>query len=138
MKTRIGGRQRGTPNKRSLQAKERLEELKFDPLTELVGIARGEIKFDTVLNVPDGNGGFIQIVEELPAPTEIRVRCTIELMGYTYPKRKAIEFPDIDKDLIPLYDLGSLTPKKLKALRDTLKEAQEAARALPAPESSAN
>lgn len=138
MKLRIGGRQRGTPNKRSIQAKEKLEALGFDPLTELVAIARGEIKFETILNVPDGKGGFIQIVEDLPAPTDIRVRCTIELMGYSYPKRKAIEFPDIDKDLIPLYDLGSLTPRKLKVLRDTLKEAQEAARALPAPKPAAS
>tara|TARA_Y100000310_G_C20342752_1_gene650586 strand:- start:36 stop:401 length:366 start_codon:yes stop_codon:yes gene_type:complete len=65
---RLGGRQKGTPNKRSQDAIERLEALKFDPLEEMVRIARSD---DSTL--------------------ELKARMCAELAGYKYPKRKALE-----------------------------------------------
>jgi hypothetical protein len=68
MGIRYGGRQAGTPNRRSQRAVELLDELGLDPL---VGMA--EIALD-------------------PAnPPELRARVLSELAGYCHPKLKAIE-----------------------------------------------
>jgi hypothetical protein len=63
-----GGRQRGTPNKRTHELAEKLQELGCDPIE---GLARIALSNET-------------------AP-ELKVRCYAELVQYVHPKRKAME-----------------------------------------------
>jgi hypothetical protein len=65
---RRGGRQRGAPNKRTLDVIERLAALHCDPITGMARIAMDE-----------------------KAPLEIRARMYAELAQYIAPKRKALE-----------------------------------------------
>jgi hypothetical protein len=70
---KTGGRQKGTPNKRTQELLDKLRELNFDPLENLVVIANDET-----------------------TSTELKVKIDIELLNYVYPKRKAIAM-DITK-----------------------------------------
>lgn len=65
---KTGGRRPGTPNKRSGVISERFEELGLDPLEGLIDIAR-DPKTDV----------------------ELRARILLDLIGYLYPKRKALD-----------------------------------------------
>ncbi len=65
---RRGGRQKGTPNKRTLEVRERLAELNCDPLAGMAAIAMDE-----------GN------------PPELRGRMYAELAQYVAPRLKAVE-----------------------------------------------
>jgi hypothetical protein len=70
---KTGGRQKGTPNRRTVELAERLQALGCDPVGELVTLAR------------DPN-----------IEAALRVRCYIELMQYLHPKRKAVDEPPPD------------------------------------------
>jgi hypothetical protein len=65
---RQGGRQRGAPNKRTLDVIERLAALHCDPITGMARIA---------LNIKN--------------PLELRAKMFAELAQYVAPKRKAME-----------------------------------------------
>jgi hypothetical protein len=65
---KTGGRQTGTPNKRTQELTERLGDLGCDPVEGLARIANDE-----------------------SASLELRARCYSDLMQYVYPRRKAIE-----------------------------------------------
>jgi hypothetical protein len=65
---RRGGRQRGAPNKRTLDVIERLAALRCDPITGMARIA---------LNTKN--------------PLELRAKMFAELAQYVAPKRKAVE-----------------------------------------------
>lgn len=66
---KTGGRQKGTPNKKTTDLLERLGN--YNPLDALLGISQDE---DT--------------------PLEIQVKINLDLMNYVYPKRKSVEFND--------------------------------------------
>jgi len=66
--SKTGGRQRGTPNKKTHELVEKLEKLGCDPIAGLAGIA---IAPETAL--------------------ELKVRCYAELAQYVHAKRKAVE-----------------------------------------------
>ena len=66
---KTGGRQKGTPNKRTADLLERLGN--YNPLDALLAISQDE---DT--------------------PLEIQVKINLDLMNYVYPKRKSVEFKD--------------------------------------------
>jgi hypothetical protein len=68
MGIRHGGRQAGTPNRRSQEAIAKLDELGFDPLVAMVEIALDPTN-----------------------PPELRGRMAAELAGYCYPKLRASE-----------------------------------------------
>lgn len=71
---KTGGRQRGTPNLKTLEIAHKLQVLGCDPIEGLVRIAMA--------------------TETAP---ELKVRCYAELAQYIYPKRKASELgPDSD------------------------------------------
>jgi hypothetical protein len=74
---KTGGRQTGTPNKRTAHLAERLEALGCDPVGELVNLAQAA-DID---------------------PT-IRVRCYIDLLAYLYPKRKAVEVSGAENPIV--------------------------------------
>ena len=64
---KTGGRQKGTPNKKTVDLLERLGN--YNPLDALLAISQDE---DT--------------------PLEIQVKINLDLMNYIYPKRKSVEF----------------------------------------------
>ena len=66
---KTGGRQRGTPNRKTHELAEKLEALGCDPIE---GMARIAMAAET-------------------AP-ELKVRCYAELAQYIHAKRKAVEF----------------------------------------------
>lgn len=66
---KTGGRQKGTPNKKTVDLLERLGN--YNPLDALLAISQDE---DT--------------------PLEIQVKINLDLMNYVYPKRKSVEFND--------------------------------------------
>lgn len=68
LRAKTGGRQKGTPNKRTVEVQERLEALGCDPIEGMARIAMDET-----------------------AAIELRGRMYAELAQYVAPKRKAIE-----------------------------------------------
>ena len=70
---RRGGRQIGTPNKRTLEVRERLAELNCDPIQ-----------------------GMALIAMDPEATLELRGRMFAELAAYIAPKRKAVELSGAD------------------------------------------
>ena len=66
---KTGGRQKGTPNKRTADLLERLGN--YNPLDALLAISQDE-----------------------NTPLEIQVKINLDLMNYVYPKRKSVEFND--------------------------------------------
>lgn len=65
---KTGGRRAGTPNRRSIEFLDKLTELNLDPLAELVAISKNS-----------------------DVTAELRARILMDLMGYVYPKRKALQ-----------------------------------------------
>ena len=66
---KTGGRQKGTPNKRTADLLEKLGN--YNPLDALLAISQDE-----------------------NTPLEIQVKINLDLMNYVYPKRKSVEFND--------------------------------------------
>ena len=97
---RRGGREKGTPNKKTQQLEEYLDAIGCDPLEVMAKIAMGEpllcrasvndAKLHGV-NMPksDGDDDFIEI--EMRPTFDQRMTAAKELMQYRYPKRRAIE-----------------------------------------------
>jgi len=65
---KTGGRASGTPNKKSHELAEKLEELGCDPIE-----------------------GLARIAEDPATKPELKMRCYAELAQYVHPKRKAME-----------------------------------------------
>lgn len=83
---KTGGRKLGTPNKKTAFLTEALEALKCD--------------------VP------ASIVEILPAlPPEKRVDVLLQLMGYLYPKRKAVEVLESQSNFLAPLDFSCFETK---------------------------
>lgn len=79
---KTGGRQKGTPNKRTLEPWQVLAELDCDPIEGMARIAK----------------------DETTSP-ELRGRMLAELAQYAYPKRKAVEVTNVwDGDFSKLTD----------------------------------
>ncbi len=70
---RRGGRQKGTPNKRTVEVQQRLSELDCDPIQ-----------------------GMALIAMDASNPPELRGRMFAELAAYIAPKRKAVEHTGAD------------------------------------------
>jgi hypothetical protein len=74
---KTGGRQRGTPNRKTDELAAKLAKLGCDPIE---GLARIAMAAETV--------------------PELKVRCYAELAGYIHAKRKAVELrPDEDNEI---------------------------------------
>ena len=70
---RRGGRQKGTPNKQTVEVQQRLTELDCDPIE-----------------------GMARIAMDASNPPELRGRMFAELASYVAPKRKAVELSGAD------------------------------------------
>lgn len=89
---KTGGRKPGTPNRRSVIARERVEAMGFDPLEGLVLIARGDweklgYKAATFFKSTGESSGY----DEHYISPEMRLSATKELCTYIYPKLKSVE-----------------------------------------------
>lgn len=113
---RRGGRQKGAPNKRSLEVTERLEKFKHDPLVALIEVARGKAKrppevyfvlrkfierlrLDEVVYTAEEVSRVRQIVEEELSgfvPQDRVIRVNEALMEYRYPRLKALEVEQVE------------------------------------------
>lgn len=87
-KQKTGGRVAGTPNKRTMELKDRLQAIGCDPIEGMAHLAMD------------------------PATTpELRGRMFAELAGYLYPKRKAVEVkPDDGPSVIFQISTAPPTP----------------------------
>ena len=65
---KTGGRQAGTPNRRTRQAQELLARLGCDPLE-----------------------GMAKLAQDPKTPIELQAKLLIELAGYSYPKIRAVD-----------------------------------------------
>ena len=74
---KFGGRQKGTPNKKTFDAKLIAEQLDCDPFEILVHFAKGDA------DALGYKGGTI--------PPDMRLQAAKEASQYLYPKRKAVE-----------------------------------------------
>src|SRR5688572_8513947 len=83
---RRGGRQKGTPNKRTLEVIERLAQLNCDPVE---GLAR--LAMNSRLN------------------PELRLRAYAELLPYCFPRRRAVEHSVCDDSSAPATFIFDLT-----------------------------
>jgi hypothetical protein len=92
---KAGGRQKGTPNKRTQDLMEKCVQFGVDPFEVLLDIARNSDK------------------------EENRAMAAKELCQYIYPKRKAIEITgSIDHKIASRMDeLRAMSPEKLEAAR---------------------
>ena len=72
---KTGGRQRGTPNRRTVEIQRKLDEIGFDPLE-----------------------GMCLIAMDVSHTPELRFAAMKELAQYCYPKRKAVEIEDVTAD----------------------------------------
>lgn len=85
---KTGGRQKGTPNKRTVHFRKLLKELDFDPTVELVK----ELRKKTVVAV-------VQAVKKGQKPEEPfnsdKAKILRDLHEYLYPRRKPVEGPAV-------------------------------------------
>lgn len=110
---KTGGRQKGTPNKATLEVMEKLEKLGCDPIIGMAHIAMGEVECPSCHGsgeapykfciengpywAPEEEGGVMQVCKlchgsgKEPVPTDLRGKMFAELACYVAPKRKAVE-----------------------------------------------
>ncbi|HTS48087.1 MAG TPA: hypothetical protein VMH05_09090 [Bryobacteraceae bacterium] len=93
---KTGGRQKGTPNRRTVEASQILAELECDPIQGMAKIA----------------------MDEKTSP-ELRGRMFAELTQYAYPKRKAVELTTVWDG-----DISKLTEPQLAQLLAYIEAAQ--------------
>jgi len=97
---RRGGRQKGTPNKKTTAIREKLDRLGLDPIEGMARIALGDVpcpvcKGEGRISYPGSEPGFgcepcHGSGRELVA-IELRARMLSELASYVEPKRKAVD-----------------------------------------------
>ena len=86
---KTGGRTAGTPNKRTQDLIQRLDDLGLDPLAGLAAIAN-----------------------DATAPLELRARVLADLMGYIYARRKSLDESAAHQASISI-NIGIPQPPKL-------------------------
>lgn len=96
---RRGGRKAGTPNKRTLELREALEQagLTWDthPVVMMYKVYTGEITMPVVVTEMTDDGP-VNTVEEVELKPDLRVACMREVAQYLEPKRKAVELAGKD------------------------------------------
>lgn len=87
---KYGGRKKGTPNKKTFDAKLIADKMGIDPFECLMHFVTGNAK---ALNMEETTEKVIgnTMIEVLTITPEMRLQATKEACSYLYPKRKAIE-----------------------------------------------
>lgn len=94
---KTGGRQKGTPNKRTVQAQEIADRIGVDPLEVLMRYAAGDwegLGYHQPHYVKVTSDGR-EIFEDVIQPDQ-RIAAAKEAAKYLYPQRKAVEFKSED------------------------------------------
>lgn len=130
--SKTGGRQKGSPNKRTVELTELLEKKGFNPAEKLVYVYRKAIKeykradqiADAIQKDLLSRGIPADKVNHGPSYLKIASDAAKELMQYVYPKRKAVEFSGPNGEPVPTVsvDLSGLTTEELKAVRKVIGE----------------
>lgn len=81
-----GGREPGTPNKRTQDLIDRLEELGYDPVAELIRVYANALDCSMACPNPVAGAMYLKIAQSAAA----------DLMPYLYPKRKSVELTGKD------------------------------------------
>lgn len=92
VKTKVGGRVKGTPNKKTEWIFELCEKLEFDPVETLIYIAKGDwqkLGYKSEVLIKSGFQGAI--TEELVVSMDHRTDAAKHLMKFMYPTRKAVD-----------------------------------------------
>lgn len=128
---KTGGRQKGTPNKRTWEARAICERLNFDPLEQLVAWATGDWKklgyTSPTKTIVDADGNQVQVdrIDEA-----LRQKSTKEVVPYIYPQLKAIEHSG-DAGALAAASLAQLAAV-LVANKDAEQNTSQPARSAPA------
>ena len=118
-----GGRQKGTPNKRTLELREALEAAGLNdenhPVVMMFRVYTGEITMPVVVRKTDGDDSWNE-VEDVPLAPAVRVKCMSEVAQYLEPKRKAIELssPDGKPLEVVMLRLEELVPSGVGVNKD--------------------
>lgn len=109
------GRQKGTPNKRTVELREELEgflsKSKRDhPVLLMLKIGHGLVTWPVVVRTRGPNGETINQIAQVPASPELRVQCLKETAQYMAAKLTAIKLigDDGKSVLPPIIPWGSL------------------------------
>jgi hypothetical protein len=89
---RLGGRAKGTPNKKTQELMDKAEELGADPYTVLLLFTKNDheaLGYDKHTVVGVSKSG--EAIEGLTISPELRAQCARDACQYIYPKRKAVE-----------------------------------------------
>jgi len=102
---RRGGRKRGVPNRQTRELRALLEangvDLEKDhPVLFLTRVYIGSFTMPVIVTETTEDGPQ-QVVRDLPATPELRVKCAAEVANYLEPKRKAIEHTGADGEPLP-------------------------------------
>lgn len=114
---RLGGREKGTPNKKTRELEQMAEELGIIPFKQLLLFAKGDWKalgYDSAVVVRVGKNG--ETYEQERITPEMRFKATSESCAYLYPKRKAIEHSGEVSNLSPERPLQELSDEELDNL----------------------
>lgn len=124
---KTGGRQKGTPNKKSAELLELAEEMGADPFDFLCKIMKGDLRDfgyvypdDEIYNPeddPDGSNLFLdkKVMAFLPRhmiPLELRTEAAKELMPYLHAKRKSVELKTPEDGKGKVFTLAYAIPPK--------------------------
>lgn len=83
-KKKVGGRKKGTPNKKTLLLQEVLEEEGLDPIRGLVDA------------LADLDGVVAETNSEIIKLADAKAKIYLSILDYIYPKRKAIEHSTLE------------------------------------------
>ena len=109
------GRQKGTPNKRTVELREELEGFlskgkRDHPVLLMLKIGHGLVTWPVVVRIRGPNGETINQIEQVPASPELRVQCLKETAQYMAAKLTSIKIVGDDGKSVlpPIIPWGSL------------------------------
>lgn len=121
-KPKVGGRTKGTPNKKTILLEEKASELGVDLFEVICLFAKGDwkslgYKEEKYMTQSNEHGDFYKYTID----PSVRAKCALEGANYLYPKRKAIEHsgkvetPEPEK--VSNEELDARIEEKLKGLK---------------------
>lgn len=99
-RTKVGGRAKGTLNKKTVILEDKCLELEVDPFEILLLFAKGDWKklgYDDRFRVKGVTESGENLYEDVIS-AELRAQCAKEACQYLLPKRKAIEIGNMDDE----------------------------------------
>ena len=115
-----GGRDKGTPNKRSEEAIQVFERRRFDPLQRMITLAHGYERTIREIDALDKKhpGAKLDRIDAYITAMGQLFPIYKELLQYRYPKRKAIEISGDETEPIVVRHLWGAPPGQLEESDD--------------------